>query len=79
MSPHGLVTLKELKAMLEDCAPRFKIIEKEHHFWVTWSDRTYRGLPKGGHGKLEIHRLHVNKLARHLKIDRDCVDGHFPP
>lgn len=64
--------------MLEECAPGYTIVEKKHHNWVSWRGRTYRSLPRAGHGKLEIHRLHVMKLARHLEIDTGCVSRHIP-
>ena len=70
--------MKEIRKMLDDCAPGAEIIEKKHHQWVTWRGRTYRTLPRAGHGKLEIHRLHVNKMARHLELDSDCVARHIP-
>lgn len=40
----------EIKRMLDDCAPGAVIVEKKHHNWVMWRGRTYRALPRAGHG-----------------------------
>lgn len=71
MSSSGLVKFKEIKAMLDVCAPGAVIEHKLHHTWITWSGRTYRGLPLGKHGhrrNSEIQVGHVKRMARFFEI-----------
>jgi len=80
MATSGLVTLKEIREMLDACAPGARIVPKEHHNWVLWNGRTYRGLPLGKHGKRvnpEIEGGHVRRMARFFEI-LECAKKHLP-
>jgi hypothetical protein len=70
MSSSGTVTLKEIKAMLDACAPGARIVIKPHKIWVYYKDKAYRGLPRGEHGSEnpEIEKGHVKRMARHFDI-----------
>lgn len=75
MGSSGLVNLKEIRRMLDDCAPGAVIESKLHKNWVHWGGRTYRGLPLGKHGNRqnpEIEVGHVKRMARFFEI-LDCA------
>lgn len=75
MGSTGLVSLKEIKKMIDDCAPGAVIEFKPHKTWVHWNGRTYWGLPLGKHGARqnpEIEIGHVKKMARFFEI-LDCA------
>jgi hypothetical protein len=75
MGSKGTVSLKDIWAMLDKCAPGAAVVEKTHHWRVTVGDRVYPTLPKGAHGKRHnpgIEVGHVRRMARHLDI-LDCA------
>ena len=85
MGSSGVVTLEQIIAMLEACAPGYEREEKEHHHWVRYNGRVYWRLPKGAHrhrgarsGRAEIEIGHVRKMVRFLDIDSDCAAQHLP-
>lgn len=49
------------------------MILKEHRHWVRYNGRTYRGLPKGGHGKLEVKIGTIEQMVTYLRIDTTCA------
>ena len=76
----GQVTLKEIRQMLDDCAPGAVIVGKLHRNWVLFRGRTFRGLPLGKHGARknpEIEVGHVRRLARFFEI-LDCAQRMLP-
>jgi len=80
MTSTGLVTLKKIEALLDDCAPGAVIEEKTHHLWVHYQGTTYRGLPRGAHGARknpEIQVGHVRRMARFFDIV-NCAKKHLP-
>jgi hypothetical protein len=80
MGSTGLVTLKEIRKMLDDCAPGAIIESKLHHNWVRYAGKTYRGLPLGKHGARhnpEIEVGHVKRMARFFEI-LDCARKSLP-
>lgn len=75
MGSTGLVSLKEIQNMLDECAPGAFIEHKPHKNWVHWNGRIYWGLPLGKHGARqnpEIEIGHVKKMARFFEI-LDCA------
>jgi hypothetical protein len=80
MVTSGTVTFKEIRGMLDACAPGARIEEKTHHYWVYWSNVAPYRLPLGKHGRRdnpEIQRGHVKKMARYFEI-LDCAKEHLP-
>ena len=75
MGSRGQVPVKSLYAMLEQCAPGFKTIPKDHSTWVLYKGKTYfRGIPKYS----EISIGHIRHMIRFLEIDMDCARKHLP-
>lgn len=75
MTRTGLVRFKDILRMLDECAPGAVVEAKEHHNWVRFGGRTYRGLPLGKHGARknpEIEAGHVRRMARFFGI-LDCA------
>ena len=71
MTSSGQVKFKEIRKMLDACAPGAVIEHKLHHTWITWGGKTYRGLPLGAHGSRknpEIEVGHVKRMARFFEI-----------
>ena len=73
-----MVDIRDVRRMLNKCAPGHKIERKEHRLWVTYGSAKFRGLPKGGHGKNEIYSSCVRKLADALGI-RECAETVLNP
>jgi len=78
----GQIKLKKILAMLDACAPGYRIVAKEHRQWVTYQGHTYRRLPLGAHGKrspssVEIEVGQVRRLIRYLAIDPECASKHL--
>ena len=79
MPSAGLVSLADIKAMLEACAPGARIESKLHRNWVYANGLIWRGLPLGPHGARKnpgIEKGHVKKMARYLGI-LDCAKKHL--
>ena len=70
MSSFGQVSLRDIRTMLDECAPGHRIEERTHHYCVYYQDKVYPTLPKGPHGKSNplIQKGHIKKMARHLGI-----------
>ena len=71
MSTFGTVSLKEIQAMLQACAPGHTFrAHGDHKYIVTYKDKTFPSLPKGEHGKVNpgIQKGVIKKMARHLGI-----------
>jgi hypothetical protein len=76
----GLVSFKQIREMLDECAPGARILAKVHHNWILYNGLTYRGLPLGKHGARknpEIQVGHVRRMARHLGI-LECAQRYIP-
>ena len=76
----GLVRLKTIFAMLDDCARGHERRESDHYWRIAWEGKYYATLPTGGHGERnpEIQPGHVRKMTRALDIDKDCASRHIP-
>lgn len=75
MGPRRLVNLKVVWEALQLCAPGFSTRKTDHHWHVTYQERTYRALPLGKHGhrrNAEIEVGHVRHMARFLGVF-ECV------
>jgi hypothetical protein len=75
LSSHGTVSLKEIWAMLDACAPGHTRKERDHNWCIRFGTKSYPSLPKGPHGRREnpaIQVGHVKNMARHLGI-LDCA------
>jgi hypothetical protein len=75
MTSVGTISLKQIWAMLDHCAPGHTRSAKLHHWWITFGEKTYRSLPLGRHGRRanpEIEVGHVRKMVRHLSVS-DCA------
>lgn len=81
MTTSGTVTLKEIREMLDACAPGARIVAKEHRNWVLYDRKTFRGLPLGKHGRsrenAEVEIGHVRRMARFFAI-LECARKHLP-
>lgn len=64
MSSFGQVPLKEVWAMLAQCAPAHDIHETDHFYRIRYNGKTYPSFPK----KRQVDVGHVRKMARHLEI-----------
>jgi hypothetical protein len=63
-----MISHKAVRAMLDECAPGYRIELKTHNFFVYFNNLTYPSLPKYD----EVEAGHVKKLARTLGI-YDCA------
>lgn len=75
MSSSGTITLDEIWAMLDACAPGHKRKQRDHNWIITYKDKTYPSLPVGEHGArrhVSIQVGHVKKMVRILGI-ADCA------
>ena len=63
---------------MSDCALGHELILKKHRYWVRYNKRTFRGLPKGGHGKLEIKIGTIEQMVTYLMIDVSCAKKYIP-
>lgn len=80
MGSTGLVTLKEIETMLNDCAPGAVIEPKIHKNWVLWNDKIWWDLPRGKHGNRqnpEIQVGHVRRMMRFFGV-LDCAKKYLP-
>ena len=80
MSSFGVAPLKDIRMMLDNCAPGHVWKEKTHKIWVTFNGRTYPSLQKGSHGDKnpEIKLGNVKQMIRHLGISLDCAKKYLP-
>jgi hypothetical protein len=81
MVTFGQVPLKEIWAMLEECAPGHTVKTRDHNHCVRWSGKTYPSLPRGKHGRRDnppIEVGHVKQMVRQLGIDPECVKRTLP-
>lgn len=79
MGSAGLITLKEIIAILDDCAPGAVIESKVHKNWVLWNGRIWWDLPLGKHGHRknpEIQVGHVKRMMRFFDI-LDCAKKYL--
>lgn len=77
MATHGkLVPWKDIKDMLDACAPGWRLEDKTHKRWVYYGTvKEAFKLPLGKHGRRhnpEIQTGHVRGLARYFGIS-DCA------
>ena len=80
MASRRVVLLSEILAMLEICAPDSTVIEKPHHYHVSYQGKSYPSLPKGEHGsgaRAEIMVGKVKHMVRLLGIDEACAYEHL--
>ena len=74
----GQISLKDIQAMLDVCAPGYKWSVKTHRIHVTHGKKAFRALPTGvkaSKGMIECGW--VRKLARQLDIV-DCANREIP-
>ena len=65
--------------MLRKCAPGFTTKETDHHIWIGYNGKTFRGFPTGAHGSKdpEIQVGIIKQLVRLLEIDTACAKKHL--
>ena len=71
------VVFRKVVAVLEKCAPGYKLKRLPHFIAVLYDNKTAY-LPKGGHGRTGNHQIevgHVRKMARTLGIV-ECVQAY---
>ena len=68
----GLVSIRAIRDMLQECAPGYRMELKTHNWFVHFNGLTYPSLPKYD----EIEEFHVRKMARTLGI-LDCARKFF--
>lgn len=78
MGSFGAVPFAAVVRLLRDCAPGHGLVTKKHRQWVLFNGRTYRGLPRAGHGKLEVKIGTVEQMVRYLGIDEGCAKESLP-
>jgi hypothetical protein len=78
MSSFGVVAFSKVERLLSKCAPGSELILKKHLYWVRFNGLTYRGLPKGGHGKHEVKIGTIEQMVKYLFIDRECCKLQVP-
>lgn len=75
MSSNGTVGLKDIWAMLDDCAPGHDRRETNHYWRITYGPEVFPTLPKGPHGARTNPPIQVGvikQMARQLGI-LDCA------
>lgn len=81
MGSLGQVPLKQVWAMLDECAPGHTRKARVHNYCINYRDRSYPSFPLGPHGKREnpsIEIGHVKKMVRYLGLDPECVGRLLP-
>lgn len=79
MGSNGLVALKRVFSMLDDCAPGHTRRETKHHYWIQYNELEFKQLPLGAHGRRdnpEIQRGVVRKMCRHFGI-LECAESRI--
>jgi len=73
--------------MLDECAPGHEVVPKLHRYWVKYSGKIYRGMPKGPgqateyrakRARVQIQLSKVKAMVAHLDISEECAKKHFP-
>jgi hypothetical protein len=80
MTSSGTVPLKKIWAMLDECAPGWKKIERTHNWVVQYNQITFPRLPKGDHGARnnpDIQVGHVKQMVRLFQIV-PCAQKKIP-
>jgi hypothetical protein len=80
MSSFGVARLKDIRKMLDNCAPGHKFEPKTHNIWVMWNGKKFASLPKGGHGEdnPEIQLGKVKQMINQLNISLACAKQYLP-
>lgn len=76
MASSGVVRIKEVWRMLDQCAPGHSKKATDHHWRIRWNDKLYPAFPLGPHGARENPEIgleHVRKLSRFLGI-LECAE-----
>jgi len=81
----GLITIRDIRRMLDQCAPGHVWQETEHYYRISYRSSVWPSLPKGPHssrgsraGRAAIERGHVRRMIRVLRIDRQCAESELP-
>lgn len=84
MASH-LASLRDVRKLLDECAPGHMFNEAEHYYRVAYRGKIYATLPKGSHsdrgrraGSAEIELGHIRKMLRFLGIDFECARKVIP-
>jgi hypothetical protein len=67
-----MISHKEVRAMLDECAEGYGIELKTHNYFVYYNKKTYPSLPKYD----ELEAGHIKKMSRTLEI-YDCAKKFF--
>jgi len=59
-----MISHKDVLAMLDRCAPGYRIELKTHNYFVYYNNLTYPSLPK----YTEVDAGHVKKMSRFFRI-----------
>ena len=81
MISFGQAPLREIWAMLDQCAPGHTRKARVHNYCIYYRDRSFPRLPLGEHGKRTnpaIELGHVRQMVRQLQLDPDCVQRSLP-
>lgn len=71
MSSFGTVSLNEVRAMLDACAPGHVFRQHgDHYYLIAYKGLTFPTFPRGAHGKSnpEIQRGVVKKMAKFFGV-----------
>ena len=80
MTTSGTVKISKVWKMLRKCAEGHEVTEQPHSFRIDFFGRTYWNFPRGKR-KLkdpEVEAGHIKKMARHLRLDFECVEKYLP-
>ena len=79
MGASSLISLDDVWAMLDACAPGWTKRQTPHKYQVRANDKLYPSLPLGAHGsrKPEIQAGQVRHMVRFLDIEK-CAQDRLP-
>lgn len=80
MSSFGQVKLAKVWKMLDRCADGYTAVQQGHNWRVMWRGQTFPNLQLGKRKSKtpEVEMGGVEKMVKHLGIDRDCAWHHLP-
>ncbi len=79
MSGITFVQLSNVWAMLNECAPGYTRVEKEHHWWVFYNGKTFQNLSVGkrGSNRPEVYIAKIRSMVRLFGI-KACAARFIP-
>ena len=72
MTSSGMVPWRDIRKMLDVCAPGWRMKDKVHKRWIYVGAGPSYKLPRGPHGKRQRYSIeigHVKGMLRHFDIE----------